>query len=106
MKERIKMQEYLKKYYIFPLIYLISVGVCIFFAFNYKGSLNPSWWLVLSVLTFPWSLIVIVFIWVLIHGAGLEFFTVMYLLFAVINCYLIYRSLRPKQLNNKNLTIK
>jgi hypothetical protein len=75
-------------------------------AFNYKGSLNSGWWLALSALTLPWSLIGFIFIWALIHGAGLEFFTIMYLFFALINAYLIYRIFRPKELSNKNLSLK
>jgi len=49
------------------------------------------WLLVLIVLTLPWSLISVVFVWALIHGAGLWYFTLMYLAFAGINGYILYR---------------
>lgn len=100
------MKNLLKKQYIFPLIYFIFVIICILLAFDYKGSLNSDWWLILSALTLPWSLIGFIFIWALIHGAGLELFTIMYLFFASINVVLIHRIFRQKSLSNKNLSIK
>lgn len=100
------MKDLLKKEYIFPLIYLILVIICILLAFDYRGSLNSNWWLILSALTLPWSLIGFIFIWALIHGAGLEFFTIIYLFFASINVVLIHRTFRPKGLADKNLSIK
>jgi hypothetical protein len=71
-------------------IYLIAVAVSIFFSFNFEGSINAGWTLVLFVLTLPWSFVTILFMWALIHGAGLEMFTVMFFSFAVINSFLIY----------------
>lgn len=79
-----------------PLIYLTLVIICVFLAFDYKGSLNIEWWLILFALTLPWSLISIIFMWALIHGAGLGFFTVMYLAFALSNAFLIYWIAKPK----------
>jgi len=90
------MKVFFKKQYIFPLVYLILVVVCILMAFDYKGSLNSDWWLALCALTLPWSLVSIIFMWALYHGAGLGFFTVMYLAFAIINAFLIYLIARPK----------
>lgn len=66
-------------------------------AFDFKGSINFDWWLVLCGLTLPWSFISIIFIWALMHGAGLEFFTIMYLFFASINAWLIYLITKPKK---------
>ena len=78
----------------FPLliiiVYLVAVVLCIFLAFDYAGAINLNWTLVLIALTLPWSLVSIVFVWALIHGAGLEFFTVMYLIFAGVNSSIFY----------------
>jgi hypothetical protein len=51
------MKEFLVKHYVFPLIYLIFVFVCILLAFDYEGRLNSGWWLALSAITLPWSLV-------------------------------------------------
>jgi hypothetical protein len=67
------------------LIYFLAVVACIQLAFDYKGAIDTTWTFVLVLLTLPCSLISIIFAWSLIHGAGLEFFTYMYLLFAGIN---------------------
>lgn len=82
------------------LLYLLAVGVCLFMGFDFEGAINLYWTLGLIVLTLPWSFISVIFSWALIHGAGLEFFAVMYLLFAGINSMLIYwfcSSLKRKQ---------
>lgn len=91
------MKELCQKQYIFPLIYLILVIICILLAFDYDGRLNVGWWLALFTVTLPWSFVSIIFMWALIHGAGLGFFTVVYLLFALTNCSLIYLAARPKK---------
>jgi hypothetical protein len=91
------MKNFLKKQYIFPFTYLILVVICILLAFDYEGSLNSSWWLALCAITLPWSMISLIFVWALMHGAGLEFFTVMYLSFAAINAFLIYLMARPNK---------
>lgn len=85
-----------KNQYIFPLVYLTLVVACILMAFDYRGSLNSNWWLALFGLTLPWSIVSIIFMWALIHGAGLEFFTAMYLAFAFINAFLIYLIAKSK----------
>jgi hypothetical protein len=80
-------------------IYLLAVVVCIFLAFDFDGSTNLNWTLVLIGLTLPWSLISIFFAWSLLHGAALEFFTVIYLAFAGLNSlifYWLYSLRRPK----------
>src|SRR5262245_35335953 len=79
----------------FPLvvipIYLLAVVACIFLAFDYAGAINFGWTVALIGLTLPWSLVSIVFAWALIHGAGLGFFTFMYLAFAGLNSFIFYR---------------
>jgi hypothetical protein len=54
-------------------------------AFDFSGSIDMFWTLVLIVLTLPCSLVSILFAWGLIHGAGLEFFTLMYVTLAMLN---------------------
>ena len=90
------MKALFKKQYIIPLVYLMLVVFCILMAFDYKGSLNSDWWLALCALTLPWSLVSVIFMWALFHGAGLGFFSVMYLVFATINAFFIYLIIRPK----------
>ncbi len=79
---------------IFPLvviaIYMLAVFVCIFLAFDFEGAINTLWTGALIVLTLPWSLVSILFAWALIHGAGLEFFAVIYLLFASFNSLIFF----------------
>ena len=65
--------------------YLLSVLLCLFRAFDYAGGISVNWTLALIALTLPWSLVSVVFAWPLIHGAGLELFSVMYLAFAGLN---------------------
>ena len=72
-------------------LYLMAVLLCLLRAFDYAGAINIEWTLVVIGLTLPWSLVSVLFTWSLIHGAGLEFFTFMYLLFAVVNSLLFYR---------------
>jgi hypothetical protein len=72
------------------IVYVLAVIACIVQAFDFAGSINLNWTLVLIGLTLPWSLVSIVFVWSLIHGAGLEFFTGMYLVFSAINSLIFY----------------
>jgi hypothetical protein len=72
-------------------IYLLAVVVCVFLAFDFAGAINFNWTLVLIALTLPWSIVSVIFAWALIHGAGLEFFTFMYLIFAGLNSFIFYR---------------
>lgn len=76
---------------IIPSLYALAVLGCIPLAFDYAGDVDTTWLLVLVALTLPWSLVSVVFMWALIHGAGLEFFTFMYLAFAAVNAYILYR---------------
>jgi hypothetical protein len=71
--------------------YLGAVVMCVLRGFDFAGSIRPEWVLGLILLTVPWSLISVLFIWSLIHGAGLGFFSVMYGSFAVVNALLILR---------------
>jgi hypothetical protein len=84
------MNKWLGKRYFIPVIYLVITVICIFLTFDFEGSTNIIGWLILSILTLPWSLISILFLWAIMHGAGLEFFAGMYLVFAVINTLLFY----------------
>ena len=83
-------------------IYLLAVVVCIFLAFDFDGAINFEWTLALIGLTLPWSLISIVFTWALIHGAGLGFFSFMYLVFAGLNSFIIYRLYSSLRRNSKH----
>ena len=71
-------------------LYLLAVAGCIFFAFDFNGRIDPRWTLILIALTLPWSVVSFMFSWALIHGAGLGCFSVMYLVFAVMNAGLFY----------------
>ena len=72
-------------------VYLAVVVTCIVLAFDFIGRIEMEWTLVLIGLTLPWSLVSVVFVWALIHGAGLEFFAFMYLCFAGINSAIFYK---------------
>lgn len=76
---------------IITILYALAVCICIPLAFDFEGFIDATWTLVLVGLTLPWSLIAILFSWALIHGAGLGFFTIMFLVFAGLNSFLIYR---------------
>lgn len=59
-------------------------------AFDFTGRINSDWVLVLIGLTLPWSIVSVFFMWSLFHGAGLGFFTVLYLVFGGINTFILY----------------
>lgn len=88
--------------FILPTLYMVAVIICIVLAFDYSGQIHSEWTMVLIGLTLPWSIISVLFIWSLIHGAGLEFFTVLYLVCAAINAVILYfiglaiRTRRPR----------
>ena len=71
-------------------LYFGAVITCISLAFDFKGAINFNWTLVLIGLTLPWSVVSVLFAWALIHGAGLEMFTLIYLAFAGINAKIFY----------------
>ncbi len=85
-----------KREFLIPAIYLIFVTVCIFVAFDFEGRIVPIAWIVLLVITLPWSIISIFFGWAIIHGVALEFFAVMYFGFAIVNAFFIYLIAKPK----------
>ncbi|MBK9154820.1 MAG: hypothetical protein IPM25_11490 [Chloracidobacterium sp.] len=86
----------MKRHIVIPAIYFLIVLVCLLIAFDYDGYMRSSAaWLVTVALTLPWSVVSIIFMWALFHGAGLEFFTIMYLAFAAVNAYVIYRMALP-----------
>ena len=86
-----------RRQYVVPVLYVAVVLCCLLIAFDFDGQLRSSGaWLVAVALTLPWSMVSVLFMWALFHGAGLEFFTLMYLLFALVNGYFINRILRPK----------
>ena len=71
---------------IITVVYSLAVLICIPLAFDYEGSIDLCGTSILSALPLPWSvLLFILFSWQLIHGAALEFLTLMYLLSAVCN---------------------
>ena len=84
--------------WLIPIIYVVAVLICLLIAFDFDGRMRSSTaWLIAVVLTLPWSLFSVLFIWALIHGAGLELFTGLYLLFALLNGYVLHRLLRAKR---------
>ena len=77
------MKPSLRIFFIFS--YIIGVSVCIWNAFDFEGAVNVDWTFALIAITLPWSIISIIFLWGLMHGAGLEFFAVLFLIFAGLN---------------------
>lgn len=75
---------------IIPAVYMVAVVVSIVLAFDYSGRVS-GWLFVLFGLTLPWSLVMVLFMWALVHGSGLEVFTVFFLLFGGINTLILYR---------------
>jgi len=69
--------------------YALVVFVLILLAFDFDGRIQPVWTLAVIGATLPWSLISILFVWALIHGAGLDVFAVVSLAFGALNGCLI-----------------
>lgn len=88
--------KYLKFQYFIPVIYYLLVILCMSLTSNPKGNFNLGWAEILTILTLPWS-ILIVFLWIVLHGDTLSVFPIMYLLFALINAILIYFGFRRKK---------
>lgn len=65
----------------------------LFSAIRVLGYNDGDWLLILIAITLPWSLISVVFIWSLIHGASLGFFWFVYLGGGALNAFLFYRYL-------------
>ena len=70
------------------LMYGAAVVLCTIRVVAYA---DGDWLLVLVALTLPWSLISVVFIWSLVHGASLWFFWFVYLGGGAANAFLVYR---------------
>src|SRR6267154_6150239 len=70
------------------LVYGAAVVLC---AIRVVGYADGDWFLVLVALTLPWSLISVLFIWSLAHGASLWFFWLVYLGGGAANAFLVYR---------------
>lgn len=51
----------LKRKFLIPAIYLILVVICIFVAFDFEGRINGIAWLILLLITLPWSLTSIIY---------------------------------------------
>ena len=86
----------MKRHIVISVVYILIVLICLLIAFDYDGRMrSDAAWLVAVVLTLPLSLVSIIFMWALFHGAGLEFFTVMYLSFAAVNAYALHRMALP-----------
>ena len=77
-------------------VYLILVGLCIYLAFDFDGKTDGLFWLILLLMTYPWSIVTLFFSWALMHGAGLEIFSMLYFLCGLLNSYLIYLIFRPR----------
>jgi len=75
-------------------IYLLLVFMCILYAFDFEGLIDPTWTLILILLTLPGSLISLPLAWALIHGAGLGFFALLYLGSAALNVFIVHRIVR------------
>ena len=81
-------------------IYFVCVLIAIICAFDFEGRTNMQAWGVLTLLTLPWSIVSVLFIWEILHGAGLEVFAVMYGAFGLLNAwllYLLFRTLKFKK---------
>ena len=72
------------------MVYLAAVIFC---AVRVLGYDDTEWLLILVALTLPWSLVSVVFIWSLIHGASLGLFWFIYLGAGATNAFLFYRYL-------------
>jgi quercetin dioxygenase-like cupin family protein len=76
------------------LAYCAAVVLC---AVRVLGYGDNDWLLPLIALTLPWSLVSVVFLWSLIHGASPGFFGLLYLAGGAANAFLLYRYL-PRRL--------
>jgi hypothetical protein len=84
--------QFIKNYfpYLLPVIYYIAVITCIILAFDYDGNIDSDWTLILIGITLPLSIFSLIFMWSLMHGAALGFFTVLYGACGVANAALIF----------------
>ena len=73
-------------------IAMLMYGAAVLFCtVRVVGYTDGDWLLVLVALTLPWSVISLVFIWSLIHGASLWFFWLVFLTGGAGNAFLVYR---------------
>lgn len=75
----------------------------IFLAFDFEGRTNSTAWEVLAILTLPWSIVSVLFLWAISHGSGLESFAIMYGVFGLVNARLIYLVFRTLKFRNKDV---
>ena len=68
---------------------MAAVCALIMLAFDFSGSVNGRWTLVLMASTLPLSLVSVLGTWSLIHGASLEVFAVFYFGCGVVNVWAI-----------------
>ena len=71
-------------------IYAVTV---IFLTIRVVGYSDDEWLLFLVVLTLPWSLVCVAFLWSLMHGAGLWLFWLVFLGGGAANAVLSYQYL-------------
>ena len=75
----------------FAIALLIYAAAVLFCTVRVVGYADGDWLLVLVALTLPWSVISLVFIWSLIHGASLWLFWLVFLGGGAANAFLAYR---------------
>lgn len=93
--------------FVAAVVYFVSVVVTIFLAFDFDGYTNMTAWAILTLLTLPWSVVSILFLWTISHGAGLEVFALMYGAFGLVNAlllYLLFRTLKFKAEDSNGMT--
>ena len=70
---------------------LIYAAAVLFCTMRVVGNADGDWLVILTILTLPWSLIAIFFVWSLIHGASLWFFWIVYLAGGAANAFLFHQ---------------
>jgi hypothetical protein len=72
---------------------LIYAGAVLLLTIRVLGYSDSDWLLLLIALTLPWSLVCVVFLWSLIHGASLWLFWLVFLGGGAANAFFSYRYL-------------
>ena len=72
---------------------VIYAAAVLFLTIRVLGYSDNDWLLVLIVLTLPWSLVSVVFLWSLIHGASLWLFWLVFLGAGAANAFFAYQYL-------------
>jgi hypothetical protein len=72
-------------------VYVLAVLILLVLGFGIDSEVSGLCFLMVIVMTLPWSIVSVLFLWSLAHGAGLGGFSSLYLLFGVINGYLLGR---------------